>query len=337
MCLWYTHHGFLLSQGWEPAGHCEQRQSSWVPRQSASGVRFCGIVLVRRSTGGQPGFREPATTTHQPQPHQSVHQHEGVISTVATAANNNTRIHSDATNTLSLSPLLLLADSFETILKSLLSYQSGMGGGANETVIRKKVYENAINNTLKNNFPVMLKVCSTDEKAKREYCRLNVIQALTNKPFAIVICYQGGGGTGRQVEVVPRSSAHPTVRPPAGFGHEDCHPAGSGGAVRRRRCCHFFPEEPWRGEKLDTLNITHLIIKSHSVCGGSVLLVEKSSGLQHKPLSIYMCWILAFTLLIWVPKFSVLHLLQFISSCIFVCKDCRNTSHSDFNGNKPDV
>ncbi|XP_069020087.1 cytochrome P450 20A1 [Embiotoca jacksoni] len=47
-------------------------------------------------------------------------------------------------------------DSFETMLKSLLGYKSGMGGGANETVIRKKVYEGAINNTLKNNFPLML-------------------------------------------------------------------------------------------------------------------------------------------------------------------------------------
>uniref|UniRef100_A0A7N6FEH7 Cytochrome P450, family 20, subfamily A, polypeptide 1 n=1 Tax=Anabas testudineus TaxID=64144 RepID=A0A7N6FEH7_ANATE len=49
-------------------------------------------------------------------------------------------------------------DSFETILKSLLGYQSGMGGGTNESVIRKKVYESAINNMLKNNFSVMLKV-----------------------------------------------------------------------------------------------------------------------------------------------------------------------------------
>uniref|UniRef100_A0A671Y0G2 Cytochrome P450, family 20, subfamily A, polypeptide 1 n=1 Tax=Sparus aurata TaxID=8175 RepID=A0A671Y0G2_SPAAU len=45
-----------------------------------------------------------------------------------------------------------------TMLKSLLGYQSGMGGGANETVIRKKVYESAINNTLKNNFPLVLKL-----------------------------------------------------------------------------------------------------------------------------------------------------------------------------------
>ncbi|XP_028288523.1 cytochrome P450 20A1 [Parambassis ranga] len=49
-------------------------------------------------------------------------------------------------------------DSFETMLKSLLSYQSGTGGGASETVIRKKMYESAINNTLKNNFPFMLKL-----------------------------------------------------------------------------------------------------------------------------------------------------------------------------------
>ncbi|KAF7663185.1 hypothetical protein LDENG_00214770 [Lucifuga dentata] len=49
-------------------------------------------------------------------------------------------------------------DSFETMLKSLLGYQSGMGGGATETLMRKKVYESAINNTLKSNFPLMLKL-----------------------------------------------------------------------------------------------------------------------------------------------------------------------------------
>ncbi|XP_076579833.1 cytochrome P450 20A1 [Chaetodon auriga] len=49
-------------------------------------------------------------------------------------------------------------DSFETMLKSLLGYQSGMGGGASETIRRKKVYESAINNTLKNNFPLVLKL-----------------------------------------------------------------------------------------------------------------------------------------------------------------------------------
>uniref|UniRef100_A0A672YNY1 Cytochrome P450 20A1 n=1 Tax=Sphaeramia orbicularis TaxID=375764 RepID=A0A672YNY1_9TELE len=49
-------------------------------------------------------------------------------------------------------------DSFETMLKSLLGYQSGIGGGANESVIRKKVYENAINTMLKNNFSLVLKL-----------------------------------------------------------------------------------------------------------------------------------------------------------------------------------
>uniref|UniRef100_A0A3Q3EIP3 Cytochrome P450, family 20, subfamily A, polypeptide 1 n=1 Tax=Labrus bergylta TaxID=56723 RepID=A0A3Q3EIP3_9LABR len=49
-------------------------------------------------------------------------------------------------------------DSFETMLKSLLGYQSGMGGGATEGILRKKVYENAINSTLKNNLPLVLKL-----------------------------------------------------------------------------------------------------------------------------------------------------------------------------------
>ncbi|KAK5847990.1 hypothetical protein PBY51_017075 [Eleginops maclovinus] len=49
-------------------------------------------------------------------------------------------------------------DSFETMLKSLLGYQSGTGGGATESVIRKKVYESAINNTVEKNFPLVLKL-----------------------------------------------------------------------------------------------------------------------------------------------------------------------------------
>uniref|UniRef100_A0A4W5RXJ9 Cytochrome P450, family 20, subfamily A, polypeptide 1 n=1 Tax=Hucho hucho TaxID=62062 RepID=A0A4W5RXJ9_9TELE len=44
------------------------------------------------------------------------------------------------------------------MLKSLLGYQSGMGGGATEAVMRKKLYESAVNNTLEENFPLLLKL-----------------------------------------------------------------------------------------------------------------------------------------------------------------------------------
>lgn len=50
------------------------------------------------------------------------------------------------------------ADSFETMLKSLLGYHSGGGGASTENIIRKKVYQGAIDTTLKNNFPLVLKV-----------------------------------------------------------------------------------------------------------------------------------------------------------------------------------
>lgn len=49
-------------------------------------------------------------------------------------------------------------DSFETMLKSLLGYQSGTGGGATETIMRNKMYETAIDNSLTNNFPLVLKL-----------------------------------------------------------------------------------------------------------------------------------------------------------------------------------
>ncbi|XP_061780092.1 cytochrome P450 20A1 [Nerophis lumbriciformis] len=49
-------------------------------------------------------------------------------------------------------------DPFETMLKSLLNYQSGPGGGVGEAVVRKKLYDSAINNTLKNNFSSVLQL-----------------------------------------------------------------------------------------------------------------------------------------------------------------------------------
>lgn len=106
-------------------------------------------------------------------------------------------------------------------------------------------------------------------------------EALTNKPFLIMFCYVGGWGAGGKVEVFSRDSAHPSRCPPTGLGHEDCHPAGSGWALQRRRCSHFIPEEPWRGETWDILNITHLLVKTHSDCGVSVFLVEKRSRFRN--------------------------------------------------------
>lgn len=57
-------------------------------------------------------------------------------------------------------------DSFETMLKSLLGYHSVTG--ATENVLRKKVYENSINNTLKNNFSLVLKL--VDELVSKWMC-----------------------------------------------------------------------------------------------------------------------------------------------------------------------
>lgn len=44
------------------------------------------------------------------------------------------------------------------MLKSLLGYQSGLGGGVTEAVLRKKVYQGAIDRTLEKNFQLVLKV-----------------------------------------------------------------------------------------------------------------------------------------------------------------------------------
>ncbi|XP_037597380.1 cytochrome P450 20A1 isoform X3 [Cebus imitator] len=50
-------------------------------------------------------------------------------------------------------------DPFETILKSLLRYQSG-GGSVSENHMRKNLYENGVTNSLKSNFALLLKVWS---------------------------------------------------------------------------------------------------------------------------------------------------------------------------------
>lgn len=131
------------------------------------------------------------------------------------------------------------ADSFETMLKSLLGYPPGMGGGPNESVVRKKLYEGAINNSLKNNFPVVLKV-------RPDHFKWGSPQ-IKGDPLTRKFCL-GGGGTCGKVEVIPGGSAHPAVCPPAGSGPEDRHPAGSGRALQRWRRNHLFPQEPRRGE-----------------------------------------------------------------------------------------
>ncbi|XP_006862032.1 PREDICTED: cytochrome P450 20A1-like [Chrysochloris asiatica] len=48
-------------------------------------------------------------------------------------------------------------DPFDTMLKSLLKYQSG-GGDASENHMRKKLYENGVTNCLQSNFPLLLKL-----------------------------------------------------------------------------------------------------------------------------------------------------------------------------------
>ncbi|KAM6463269.1 cytochrome P450 20A1 isoform 2-T4 [Liasis olivaceus] len=51
-----------------------------------------------------------------------------------------------------------MADPFETMLKSLLQYQSGLGGDMAESCLRKKLYENGVTKLLPSNFPVIQKL-----------------------------------------------------------------------------------------------------------------------------------------------------------------------------------
>ncbi|XP_067882958.1 cytochrome P450 20A1 isoform X2 [Heterodontus francisci] len=50
------------------------------------------------------------------------------------------------------------SDPFETMLKSLLGYQSDFGGNAVESHVRKKVYETGVNKAIQSNFAVILKL-----------------------------------------------------------------------------------------------------------------------------------------------------------------------------------
>ncbi|XP_074196580.1 cytochrome P450 20A1 isoform X3 [Rhinolophus sinicus] len=54
------------------------------------------------------------------------------------------------------------SDPFETMLKSLLRYQSG-GGTVSENHTRKKLYENGVTNSLQSNFALLLKISPLTE------------------------------------------------------------------------------------------------------------------------------------------------------------------------------
>ena len=53
--------------------------------------------------------------------------------------------------------LSVSADPFETMLKSLLRYQSD-SGNVSENLMRKKLYENGVTDSLRSNFALLLKV-----------------------------------------------------------------------------------------------------------------------------------------------------------------------------------
>lgn len=57
---------------------------------------------------------------------------------------------------LKMFKLSVSADPFETMLKSLLSYQSDENVSENHT--RKKLYENGVTDSLQSNFALLLKV-----------------------------------------------------------------------------------------------------------------------------------------------------------------------------------
>lgn len=115
-------------------------------------------------------------------------------------------------------------DSFETMLKSLLGYQSRMGGGATETVIRKKVYESAINNTLKNNLPLVLKL--VDElvgkwKSSPEAQHTPLSAHLLGLAMKTVTQLALGEGFGDDAEVVFFRKNHDVIWSEIGKGYLD--------------------------------------------------------------------------------------------------------------------
>lgn len=88
----------------------------------------------------------------------------GALQQLQQHINPNHSSESCTFSTVPLVPRFLLsffsssADSFETMLKSLLGYQSGLGCRAMDGVLRKKVYQGAIDRTLEKNFQLVLKV-----------------------------------------------------------------------------------------------------------------------------------------------------------------------------------
>lgn len=53
---------------------------------------------------------------------------------------------------------MLSVDPFETMLKSLLRYQSSLNGDTGESHMRRKLYENGVTKSLQSNFALIQKV-----------------------------------------------------------------------------------------------------------------------------------------------------------------------------------
>ncbi|XP_013929682.1 PREDICTED: cytochrome P450 20A1 [Thamnophis sirtalis] len=80
--------------------------------------------------------------------------------------------------------LSLSADPFETMLKSLLQYQSGLGGDMAESCLRKKLYENGVTKLLPSNFPVIQKFFVLAALMEMELVLKKVIKERQRKSFS---------------------------------------------------------------------------------------------------------------------------------------------------------
>lgn len=137
-----------------------------------------------------------------------------------------------------------LADSFETILKSLLGYQSGAGVGGAEALMRKKVYEGAINKTLENNFPLLLKVSTAFGLCLIKCNRIPGFITFVINWFPCALLFAAGRGVSRKVAVGSKVPAHAHLCSPARIGHEGRHSACHGQSFRWWFRSHPLPQEP---------------------------------------------------------------------------------------------
>ncbi|TSK62682.1 Cytochrome P450 20A1 [Bagarius yarrelli] len=110
------------------------------------------------------------------------------------------------------------------MLKSLLGYRSGAGVGGSEALMRKKVYEGAINKTLECNFPLLLKLVDELVEKWQSYPKSQhtpICAHLLGLAMKVVTQLAMGGRFAADAEVIRFRKNHEAIWSEIGKGYLD--------------------------------------------------------------------------------------------------------------------